>query len=510
MATQDLSAMFQNMGAPNPQLAQMMGVQPPPDLQQEQPDIGTPPPPQLPGGLAPPDPLDTQIKTLSEQIAQGVNKIKQPISDALPDALKDFDKYNEQRYQQAYGGHGVLGTAGRALANLLSGYTHGGQTIKERLTEENRKDWDASLKAAQVKIQQEKSDQLAAIQQQAQQLQLLKTEQMMKQQAAQTAVAQQNADTRAQGTPDAKDAVEKARRQSIIQHYIDIGQPLTDEVEKSFRATGKFPTATAPKPIPGVALGSDIKRFHPDAQSGDTSLDDAKYYRAIDRNGKLDYEPTTPPGYMVPQTTTAERAVTVGNEVKAVPFSSTRGPAGATPAQSAPGGARTLGVSGSEQKRAEEPTYTPSGQKALSEVQPVKSMLESAKEMLEPIKDTNQPLEYAVQRLGYSVGMASDASKLINKLELEKIIGAARVLKGSSRAITALQQAAVHLPDPKKDSAKLMYEKINTVLENLNDIEGAVNQYERRYPGRKDTKPDDITAPPKKESVEERRKRLNY
>jgi len=238
----------------------------------------------------------------------------------------------------------------------------------------------------------------------------------------------------------------------------------------------------------------------------------------------------TPPPAYVPETSstssTTQRVVTVDGRVITVPVTSTSQntktrsvPGGTTPPTPAPKGkgmtpppasisnpgepalppgARVIGKSPAQYLREIQNQYTPAGQTALQQTAPVLDQVDRAMKMLEPVKNDNQMLEYALKRLGYSVGLASDTSALINNLELGKIVGASRILRGGSRSYEALKQAMIHLPDPKKDSPKLMYEKLQNIRRNLTDINDSVDKFERKFPG---MTPPPGTAP--KKSLEE-------
>lgn len=165
------------------------------------------------------------------------------------------------------------------------------------------------------------------------------------------------------------------------------------------------------------------------------------------------------------------------------------GPPASTPeSPSLPRGAKVLGETPAAFKMRVENQYTPAGQHVLQETDPVLRSIDRGMGMLEKLKSSNQPFEMALKRAGYSLGLATEVSSLINNLELNRIVGAARVLKGSSRAVQALEKAMVHLPNPKVDSPKLMYEKFQNVRQNLKDIMDSVDRYEKKYPG--------MTAPP--------------
>lgn len=473
----DISALFQAMG---------VGQQPQdPTAALQQSGLGpqAAPPQQDPAM----DPLAAAEADLQKKYDQALAVWQADPKSMIPQNLADFKKYEDQQYQEKYGRQGA---ATRFMQQVLAGAK--GKTLQEVNSESARSDWDEALKQQAQQIAQQKSQAGQAAQLIGQQLGEIRS-----QRAAQQARDRDITNNRriTENSPENKAVVAAQAKKDFIQNLKDSGHwdGYTDDERKFIEVNGKLPPPTPPKAIPGSAKGEDILQFHPDAKSGGTPLDKGKYYRLVETGNRREYEPTAPPGYEVPQTTTSERPVTVGNTVQSIPFSSTRGPTGATAPQGAGGGGpRILGSSPTEQRRAEEPTYTPKGQEVLQETQPVLDMMGRVKELLAPVKDQNMPFSTLVDRGAYSIGMATDASKLINKLELERIVGAARILKGSSRAISVLEDAKVHLPNPKIDSAKLMYEKTETILQALDDIKRSVDTYERKYPGRTDVKTDDL------------------
>lgn len=89
------------------------------------------------------------------------------------------------------------------------------------------------------------------------------------------------------------------------------------------------------------------------------------------------------------------------------------------------------------------------------------------------LQDNNQAGYLFMPRLEYAMGFGSDEGKLaseISNISLIQVTGAARVLKGSSRAYQALGWAAQHLPDAWKSSPKQMMQQLQFVKENLNNI----------------------------------------
>jgi len=96
------------------------------------------------------------------------------------------------------------------------------------------------------------------------------------------------------------------------------------------------------------------------------------------------------------------------------------------------------------------------------------------------LQDNNQSGYLATSRLGYALGHTSDEGTLaaeISNIELQRVINAATILKGSSRAYAALSQAMVHTPNAWVDSPKLMLQKLQTIESNLSDMQKDAIQY---------------------------------
>jgi hypothetical protein len=96
------------------------------------------------------------------------------------------------------------------------------------------------------------------------------------------------------------------------------------------------------------------------------------------------------------------------------------------------------------------------------------------------LQDNNQPGYLATSRLGYAMGISSDEGSLaaeISNIELQRVVNAATILKGSSRAYAALSQAMVHTPNAWVDSPKMMLQKLQTIESNLNDMQTDAVQY---------------------------------
>jgi hypothetical protein len=117
-------------------------------------------------------------------------------------------------------------------------------------------------------------------------------------------------------------------------------------------------------------------------------------------------------------------------------------------------------------------------QKSIATANPVLDQVNGLLKDLEPLKDNNQAGYLAADRLGYAMGFGSKNGQLaadVSNIELQRVIGASRVLAGSSRAFAALQAAMVHTPNAWKDSPQLMYQKLQTIKSN---IEGTIRDAE--------------------------------
>lgn len=123
---------------------------------------------------------------------------------------------------------------------------------------------------------------------------------------------------------------------------------------------------------------------------------------------------------------------------------------------------------------------SPAAQKTLMETVPVHQQIQELMQTFEPMKDDNTAGKFMKDRALYSVGIQSPiggAADAIAQLELNRVSGAARVLKGSSRAIQALEKAMVHLPNVWIDSPKMIYSKLQNLDGALTQIESGAYQY---------------------------------
>jgi len=208
-----------------------------------------------------------------------------------------------------------------------------------------------------------------------------------------------------------------------------------------------------------------------------------------------------PPSYMLPHIKEGEfswtddegvlhRAPTTSTTTPVLPGggggSKSTGKATATPkgipAPPSTGSATSTGrVIGPTLKSTE--NLTPAAQTVLQQTVPVHDQIRDLLRQFEPMKDDNTPGKFLPQRIEYSLGMHSDignAADTIAQLELNRVTAGARVLKGSSRAIKALEMAMKHAPNVWKDSPQLIYTKLQNLDKALAEIEDAAHTYGTR------------------------------
>jgi hypothetical protein len=129
----------------------------------------------------------------------------------------------------------------------------------------------------------------------------------------------------------------------------------------------------------------------------------------------------------------------------------------------------------------------PAAQKTLMETVPVHSQIQGLMSQFESMKDDNTSGKFAEERLLYAIGqqspigdMAGKTNDTIANLELNRVVGAARVLKGGSRSIEALNMAMKHLPNVWVDSPKLIYSKLSNLNDALQQIEDDAYTYGKK------------------------------
>ena len=113
-------------------------------------------------------------------------------------------------------------------------------------------------------------------------------------------------------------------------------------------------------------------------------------------------------------------------------------------------------------------------QNTVMTTDPILTQVQNLKDTIAPLKGNNTPGYYAADRLMYAMGMksniAGETADQIANLELQKVVAAASVMKGSSRTIQALRIAMQHTPDVWKDSPAMIYQKLDTIQNRLQDV----------------------------------------
>lgn len=504
---------------------------------QEQPEL-TPAAAQVQGMLTPPAPPAGPQADYAAQLAQLLQQSQElqkqlavdpqaQLRDMVQSSLGDLQTYQDKQYKQKYGGGGKAGTAVRVLTDALRGFNKQG-TLKDATDESAKKDYEVALKelTQQVAIDRNaKTEQLRTLQAQTAAVAPIvrQQEQAAQQQAIRHKVYDQLVDsgeiknltsrqvaqllTGGQITPETRpvNVAVFTRADELPEDAVDLnGKAIDTKSGKYFQ-----PQVSSA----GVRYVEGMPPTSSKVEKDDKSKTGWSLIRRDRQNREVgDRQDAAPPIGYVPSTTTSERVVQVGDQVVKVPVKSTTsrgsggassGPASLPAAPVTPGaggmapaatngpttpplplGDSILGPTPAAQKRAEENQLTPEAQKVMMDTDPVKALLERAKGMLEADKDKNVPFATTRARMAYTLGINTPDTKLITDSELNKIIGAARVLKGSSRAMPALEKAMVHLPDVWKDSKQTMYSKLEEVLKNIDDIQVAAKKEGQRYPGR--------------------------
>ena len=114
--------------------------------------------------------------------------------------------------------------------------------------------------------------------------------------------------------------------------------------------------------------------------------------------------------------------------------------------------------------------------KAAEMISTAEGVLDQVKRLKEQIQakglaGDNTPGKLFFDRAKYALGMSSDddTAGMLADLNLASVIGAARVLKGSSRAYQIFNKAMEHTPNTWKDSPKLIYDKLDRIQANLEE-----------------------------------------
>jgi len=127
---------------------------------------------------------------------------------------------------------------------------------------------------------------------------------------------------------------------------------------------------------------------------------------------------------------------------------------------------------------------SPSGQKVVLDTQPVLDQVNNLIGKMDAYKNINVPGYLSADRTLYAMGMksnvAGELADQVANLELQKIVAAASVMRGSSRTIQALKIAMQHTPNVWIDSPALIDSKLNTIRDRLTDVVNDAYTYGRK------------------------------
>ena len=117
---------------------------------------------------------------------------------------------------------------------------------------------------------------------------------------------------------------------------------------------------------------------------------------------------------------------------------------------------------------------------------------------LQAHKDEEMPLGNALSTLALKYGYTgNDAqARFLTQLNLGSIVQGGGISKGLSRALSVLDRASSHTPLSTTDSYKAMWVKANVIHDNMLQMEKAIGQYEKRYPGLGNGPAQNMTPPP--------------
>lgn len=128
---------------------------------------------------------------------------------------------------------------------------------------------------------------------------------------------------------------------------------------------------------------------------------------------------------------------------------------------------------------------SPPGQKIMATAQSTMAIMDRLKQAIEPYKDSDVPATTLLPRIAYAMGYGGDYGKMLSALELSDLSQAGSVLSGASirSNLQTLNRALIHTPNAWKDSPKLMMDKINTIQDNIRDVQKATMDQMKKYPG---------------------------
>jgi hypothetical protein len=119
--------------------------------------------------------------------------------------------------------------------------------------------------------------------------------------------------------------------------------------------------------------------------------------------------------------------------------------------------------------------------RVVSEIDPTLKQIQRLKAKLEPLKDNDTPGYFLPDRVAYAAGRAGTMGGDIADLSMAGVSGAARILKGTSRAKAIFNRALEHTPNVWVDSPKNAYEKLSRMEANISDGRNAAVEEGDKY-----------------------------
>lgn len=369
----------------------------------------------------------------------------------IQSTLGDQDTFAKKQVAEKYGGK--MGTAKAILVDFLAGVAHRPSDVKESIKQSANDDYD---KAAKNVIEQQKIEH----QQMSEQLNLAKQNEQAEKnddtaknhsEIVRLGLAKLAADKENKGllAEMKKSQLDLAKtKEDHLEKGRQITQKLTEERIKTMvdmRGVSKWGTEAATKSAVAAGLTPGTPEFDDHTMQYLKRYKDATY-RA---NAK-----TAPTGYSSPELESFRSALSRG----------------AVKISEIPQKLRGAVLSGMDPEAV--PVPLSEGAKSLiSESDKILDQIRGIKEKIANVKDNDTPLYYAKDVGKYKMGMAgaNDTGGLIADLSLNSVVGAARILKSSSKARETFERALEHTPSAWKDSPKLISQKLDNIERNLLD-----------------------------------------
>ena len=114
---------------------------------------------------------------------------------------------------------------------------------------------------------------------------------------------------------------------------------------------------------------------------------------------------------------------------------------------------------------------------ALQNLTPILDSLKNFKAQVKNFANDDTPGKYLLDRFGYLLGHSGDEGGLMSLAEMERIRAAAQAMTGTSKNLTTLEQAQVHTPNMWKDSGKLINDKLDNLINYLEDLEKSTYKF---------------------------------